>query len=545
MTASSRSEQTSNPSSSTSANITKEGTQRRRAGRACDLCNRRGVKCVILADEEGCERCEKSAATCTFSRPVRKRGPVPKKVEKLAVPRRKTASTKWIPSPVASSDRVEELIEQAQHTFYPIYTYFHWPTLLEKVRSGLHIQDRSFSATILALCALTASRSSSGQPSPGSSPSETLELSESFIKAAEQALVIEPGVLATFDDVRAAKLLACTAIQHGKTKEMAHWLGICTTLAMVSGLWDENHWPSNLTVHEVEERRRLVWAAYQFDVYTSIVWGHPVLHRGSQLRVSYPKEASVLSFDPAIINQDEMYWIFGWNRVTDLYRILEHSIDQLRNAQIPLPGNFPAFIMPEKFTESIDSLYSSLPDYFRTFRDDGSQYLNTQTANLLITVQMARVISLCSIGIAGDESINILSNLVHSLASVPPACLVSLSLPMFHQLAAIGAVLASSLVLHQTTLARIQTVLAETLELLLRLEAHSNLSIIARATGRLSQYIEQVNGLAANMSSLPQLEANGTNELVEQSIAADFPTDFLQNWELYDGDDLLFPDLLG
>jgi hypothetical protein len=62
----------------------------------------------------------------------------------------------------------------------------------------------------------------------------------------------------SLDILRACALLALTAIQYGRIRELQLYLGKYHALTAVDGLHDESNWPDGIGIVETEERRRLV-----------------------------------------------------------------------------------------------------------------------------------------------------------------------------------------------------------------------------------------------------------------------------------------------
>jgi hypothetical protein len=62
----------------------------------------------------------------------------------------------------------------------------------------------------------------------------------------------------TLNTLRSCALLALTAIQYGKIREMQLYLGKYHTFVAMDGLHDESNWPKDIGIVETEERRRLV-----------------------------------------------------------------------------------------------------------------------------------------------------------------------------------------------------------------------------------------------------------------------------------------------
>lgn len=67
----------------------------------------------------------------------------------------------------------------------------------------------------------------------------------------------------TLNTLRSCALLALTAIQYGKIREMQLYLGDYHTCVAMDGLHDESNWPKDIGIVETEERRRLVRYPYQ------------------------------------------------------------------------------------------------------------------------------------------------------------------------------------------------------------------------------------------------------------------------------------------
>jgi hypothetical protein len=87
--------------------------------------------------------------------------------------------------------------------------------------------------------------------------------SETFYEVAQQAC--SPSDIGQPHDLnllRAYALLALTAIQYGKIREMQAHLGYYHTMVAMDGLHDEQNWPKDLGIVETEERRRLVSRRY-------------------------------------------------------------------------------------------------------------------------------------------------------------------------------------------------------------------------------------------------------------------------------------------
>src|SRR6266487_3088686 len=92
---------------------------------------------------------------------------------------------------------------------------------------------------------------------------------------------------------------------------------------------------------------------YTLEVYSSIVWGSIIRCRESQSYVCFPSEvddeffsdsgyhppgALMSTFQTQVTNP--ISWLHGWNFTTELYRILEHAMDDFHRRR---PSNIGPF----------------------------------------------------------------------------------------------------------------------------------------------------------------------------------------------------------
>lgn len=159
---------------------------------------------------------------------------------------------------------------------------------------------------------------------------------------------------------------------------------------------------------------------YTLDVYSTIVWGGIIHWREAQARVSYPSEiedewfsnngihilttmTSQVSNDlPSLVsrlNGSSASWIRGWNFTTDLYRILEHVMDQYhqlkgRRASLPTVTNLFTSDSPSqaKILDHVMAIYDQLPQRFKETPEIGADTsedrFNFQAANITATLQV-------------------------------------------------------------------------------------------------------------------------------------------------------------
>src|ERR1700710_858088 len=93
---------------------------------------------------------------------------------------------------------------------------------------------------------------------------------------------------------------------------------------------------------------------YTLEVFSSVIWGSIIKCRESQSHVSYPSEVAdefffeaayqvsnnLLSPFPSEPIPNPNYWLHGWNFTTDLYRVLEHAMDNFHRRRPKDTGRF-------------------------------------------------------------------------------------------------------------------------------------------------------------------------------------------------------------
>ncbi|KEF51102.1 uncharacterized protein A1O9_12825 [Exophiala aquamarina CBS 119918] len=278
----------------------------------------------------------------------------------------------------------------------------------------------------------------------------------------------------TLNALRSCAVLALTAIQYGKIREMQLYLGKYHTFVAMDGLHDELNWPKNIGIVETEERRRLFWSMYTLEVYSSIIWNGITRCREQQVNVAYTTELDDELFNdmgytqPASSPVDigpspggrwgevkSSSWLSGWNFTTDLYRVLEHVItnfrDRRRGRRTFLSDMFgdKTAISPSFVRDSLMALYGNLPGCFKEFPeitcDPSSDRYGFQAANITATVQLLRMMLFASGGGNIEERCKIASEVVDAFTRIPVAYLRAISSPLLHHLAGIGAILGSVL----------------------------------------------------------------------------------------------------
>ncbi|KAJ3529500.1 hypothetical protein NM208_g9727 [Fusarium decemcellulare] len=517
-------------------------TKRRRITQACDYCHQRSIRCRVSSDNQSCQNCRDFAQPCTYNRKPRRRGTKPRTTTSattIATPElaledparlpsaafgiaqgdvthEHPAQPHWEAPKMASQAIVMDLVEIYFEVVYPIFPFFHQPSFIRRISRAEYTTNRTLFAVTMALCALA------------------------------KAQLLDLGHESDINCLRAHAILAITAIQNGKIRDL-HWhLGIYHTLVAMDGLHDESNWPQSIDIVEREERRRLFWSIYTLDIYASVVWGGIIRCRENQSNVAYPIEvedevigdAALTSHSPATketsprndsaIQSD--CWLSGWNFITDLYHVLEHALTR------PRPYRYRAtrsaflqnmFVDDPTATDSsvrerVLRMYLDLPTCFKEtppmvhcVRKDRFGF---QAANITATVQLLRIVLMAASGASMQERCQIATEVVEAFVSIPVSYLLAISTPLLHHLGGIGTILGSvrGESLSEGGYAQVRAVMLSMAQLLESLEAiHRS----ASASQNLRSQVLQIDEYMARQRQglPPQAEVTTREGITEES----------------------------
>jgi hypothetical protein len=135
-----------------------------------------------------------------------------------------------------------------------------------------------------------------------------------------------------------------------------------------------------------------------------MVWNGVVRSREMHSLVAYPDEEFELRHSgiyEAGPSTHATSWVRGWNVITDLYRVLEHTLDSItwdkRNASVNWSCNLPHPIAPasvpiESVMPLMNRLYMDLPQIFKETKvmtgDPTVDMYSFQAANIIVTLQV-------------------------------------------------------------------------------------------------------------------------------------------------------------
>lgn len=415
---------------------------------------------------------------------------------------------------------------------YPLFPFFHGPTMWDRVRRQHHLVDRGFFASIMAACALAAARTRDGATGDKNQADDSAtQCSEIFFTAAQDAIPKNLTKAAGLGYLRACALMAVSSVQYGRLQAMHQYMGHYMTLSAIQQFHDEQKWPANITVVEKEERRRLFWCVYNLDIYMSAVFGTISRSQETHSNVQYPAEVNDedITSDSISASSDELHWLRGWNFTTDLYRILEHTLKRLRRNKQNLAEDRTSIVrllisdnIPDvQVMESMLDLYYALPTHFKEFQssvsgDRSQDLIRFQAANVQATLQLVRIVLFESSAWQDvDRKCEVAEQVLTTFSNIPSHYLRAISTPLVYHLGGIGKILASvvSDVLTEEKYQRVRSLLGSLADLLEGLE--SGLQPAAGASKEIRAHIDKIDRfmeaqrsmLASFSQAPPSLEA--------------------------------------
>lgn len=152
---------------------------------------------------------------------------------------------------------------------------------------------------------------------------------------------------------------------------------------------------------------------------------------------SNPLSASTVT----VVPRQPVPWLRGWNFTTDLYRILEHVVDCNRRRFSPANGTTqvwslfnPLSMSEPAVMDRVLSMYSALPSQFRetppTTGDMSKDLFGFQSANIMATLQLLRMMLLSAEEIAVERKCDVAGELLRAFSNVPVEYLKAISSPL-------------------------------------------------------------------------------------------------------------------
>ncbi|KIV92350.1 hypothetical protein, variant 1 [Exophiala mesophila] len=425
--------------------ISKASIKQKRALKACDFCHRRGRRCKASPnDNTRCMTCIEYAVSCTWNRVSAKRGAKPR--------RSKVTETLWIfdESKHGSRSLITNLCDNFFESVYPVAAIIHEQTFMDHWHRDKIPCDRPSYARLMAVCALSATRITSGATFQLRNIQEHFE-PNFYLNEALQAVSGNVSESFNLESLQAVGVICLTALEAGNTFLLQRYMGMYHAALAEQGFHDERRWPDDISIIEKEERRRLYWYMYRLEVHTSLVLGHAVRCPELHSAVAYPSLPDQ-DFTESI---RESEWLSGWNFITDIYRGMEHVIPYFRSrraivnrANRKLSTAFLYDYDPqEKIVEPLALALSNLPSRFKhafaVSRDTRQNRCAFQTANIICTYHLLRILSFCANDGTLFEACRTALDLIEEISAIPHQYMRAMGLSMLQELSGLGHILSS------------------------------------------------------------------------------------------------------
>lgn len=239
------------------------------------------------------------------------------------------------------------------------------------------------------------------------------------------------------DYLRAFGLLAVYSLQRSDTNNLHRYLGLYHALVAQHGFHDEAKWPRDISLGEIDDRRRLFWCVYRLEIHSACVFGHVVRMPEAQVSVSYPRITP--SMDP-----EAQAWTAGWDYITDLFRLLEYAIFSLRacktrKAVLAVFCDRPS---PTTLLDSLTRLKASKPRSLFDSSDNPSQLRSNRCkymgVQITCTETLVTILGLLYCQAPAGEVMGLAEDFLQELSQAPLIMFKVASGQIVHQLLGVG-----------------------------------------------------------------------------------------------------------
>lgn len=242
------------------------------------------------------------------------------------------------------------------------------------------------------------------------------------------------------DYVRSFGLLAVYSLLHGNYSDLHKHLGMYHALVAQNAFHDESRWPRDISICDVDDRRRLFWCVYRLEIHSACVLNHTVRMPESQVSVLYPR------ITPAMAPETNA-WTAGWDYITDLVRLLEYAIFSLRGSR-NRKAVFAALSDRPSPTTLLDSLARLKTDKPRillrltepesSFQSNRCKYMAVQ---ITCTETLVNIMALLYCQVPAQEVMDIAASFLEEVTKAPLIMFKVASSQIVHQLLGVGHML--------------------------------------------------------------------------------------------------------
>lgn len=267
--------------------------------------------------------------------------------------------------------------------------------------------------------------------------------SEQYFLEAISKIPARPPKQQDFDYLRAFGLLTVYSLQRGNHSDLHHYLGQYHALVAEYGFHDESRWPDNISMSEVDDRRRLFWCVYRLEIHSSCVLGHMVRMPEALVSVAYPRTTPMM-------DSETQAWTVGWDYITDLFRFLEYAIFSLRackdrKAALAVLCDRPS---PTTLLDSLARLKASKPRTLASLNEPGSHFKSNRCKYMAVqitcTEALATILALLYCQAPAREVTELVEKFLQELTAAPLIMFKVASSQIVHQLLGVGHMLSNA-----------------------------------------------------------------------------------------------------
>jgi Fungal specific transcription factor domain len=242
------------------------------------------------------------------------------------------------------------------------------------------------------------------------------------------------------DYLRTFGLLALYSLRRGDHCDLHRYLGLYHALVAQNGFHDESCWPRDISISEVDDRRRQFWCVYRLEIHSACVLGHMVRMPESQVSVLYPRITPAM--DP-----ETQAWTAGWDYITDHFRLLEYAIFSLRTckdrkAVFAVLCNRPS---PTTLLDSFARLKASKPRILLGLREPDSSFQSNRCKYMIVQINctetLVNIMVLLYCQAPAREVMDIAESFLEEVTKAPLIMFKVASSQIVHQLVGVGHML--------------------------------------------------------------------------------------------------------
>ncbi|KAH0336625.1 hypothetical protein KCU81_g8465, partial [Aureobasidium melanogenum] len=348
-------------------------------------------------------------------------------------------------SHIMSLQTIHKLVRIYRDTIYQCYfPFLNENDLLTRWEHGIPDADEPSYMLLMALCAISSHAAVLKAVFDETLLEDlTIPDSEHYFMEAISKIPAQFSQPQDLDYLRSFGLLTVYSLQRGNNGDFHRYLGMYHAIVAEYGFHDENRWSDDLSLSEVDDRRRLFWCVYRLEIHSSCVFGHLVRLPEAQVSVCYPRITPAM--DP-----ETQSWTAGWDYITDLFRVLEYAIFGLRacknrKAILAVFCDRPS---PTMLLDSLAQLKASKPRTLTRVNDSDSDGLSNRCRYMAVQISCTEttttIMALLYCQAPARDVMEVAENFLQELSSAPLIMFKIASNQIVHQLLGVGHMLSNA-----------------------------------------------------------------------------------------------------